>query len=202
MAKRKETPRTEKGQQTRQAIFDTAIDLFAKKGYDKVTVDDICTRVGVTKGAFYNHFRSKDQIILEEFMRMDEHYVRVAEEISALPTSLEKLRAFNHAAITLMSDIGVRLMKVLYHSQIAPHMNRPYLADSRRYLYRITNQLIREGQERGEIRDDIPSEEMASMFIDCFRGQIYHWCLANGSFDLVGTCDLLMQLLLDSLKPR
>jgi len=202
MAKRKESSRTAKGQQTRQAIFDTAVDLFAKKGYDKVTVDDICARVGVTKGAFYNHFRSKDQIILEEFMRMDEHYVRVAEEIDALPTSLEKLKAFNHAAITLMADIGVRLMKVLYHSQIAPHMRKPYLADEKRYLYRITNELIKEGQEKGEIRGDLASEEMASMFIDCFRGQIYHWCLANGSFDLVGTCDRLMDLLLDSLKPR
>ncbi|NPV58128.1 MAG: TetR/AcrR family transcriptional regulator [Actinobacteria bacterium] len=202
MAKRKESPRTLKGRQTRQAIFDTAVDLFARKGYDKVTVDEICSKVGVTKGAFYNHFRSKDQIILEEFMRMDEHYVRVAGEISSLPNSLEKLKAFNHAAIDLMAEIGVRLMKVLYHSQIAPHMNKPYLADERRYLYKITNELIREGQERGEIRDDIPSEEMASMFIDCFRGQIYHWCLANGSFDLVGTCDRLMDLLLDSLQPR
>ncbi len=202
MAKRKEAPKTERGQQTRQAIFDTAIDLFAKRGYDKVTVDDICAKVGVTKGAFYNYFRSKDQIILEEFMRMDEHYVRFAEEISSLPTSLEKFKVFTRAAITLMSETGVRLMKVLYHSQIAPHMSRPYLANERRYLYRITNEIIREGQERGEIREDVPSEEMASMLIDCFRGQIYHWCLANGSFDLVETCDRLMDLLLDSLKPR
>jgi len=201
MTKKKLNRRTEKGLRTRQEIFDTAIALFARRGYDKVTVDDICAKVGVTKGAFYNHFKSKDQIILEELMHMDEHYVWVAKEISSLPDSREKLRAFCHAAIILMSDLGVTLMKVLYHSQIAPHMKKPYLADERRFLYRFTNELIREGQEKGEIRDDISSEEVAVMFIDCFRGQIYHWCLANGSFDLVETCGLLMDLLLDSLRP-
>ena len=201
MSEKARLSRRERGLATKERLFEAAISLFAKKGYDKVTVDEICEKVGVTKGAFYHHYRSKDQIILEEFKQMDEHYVRVAEEISSLPSSIEKLRAFNRAAITLMAELGVTLMKVLYHSQIAPHMRKPYLADGRRSLYRITGELIREGQERGEIRDDLPSEELAAMLIDCFRGQIYHWCLCNGAFDLVGTCDRLMDLLVDSLRP-
>ncbi len=199
MAKKKITPRVEKGMQTRQAIFDTAIALFAKKGYDKVTVDDICDKVGVTKGAFYNHFKSKDQIILEEFKRMDEHYIKVAQDIERLESSAEKLRIFNREAIKLMSDLGVTMMKVVYHSQIAPNMRKPYLMDSKRFLYKITNELIGEGQEKGEIRADLSSEEMAIMLINCFRGQIYHWCLTNGSFDLVGTCERLFDLLMQSL---
>ena len=200
MAKKRITPRVEKGLQTRQAIFDTAISLFARKGYDKVTIDDICDKVGVTKGAFYNHFKSKDQIILEEFMRMDEHYVKVAQEISGLASSSQKLRVFNREAIKLMSDLGVTMMKVVYHSQIAPNMRKPYLTDSRRYLYKITNELIREGQEKGEIRSDLASEEMTAMLINCFRGQIYYWCLTNGSFDLVATCERLFDLLMESLS--
>jgi TetR/AcrR family transcriptional regulator, cholesterol catabolism regulator len=199
MVKKKITPRIEKGMQTRQAIFDTAIALFARRGYDKVTIDDICEKVGVTKGAFYNHFKSKDQIILEEFMRMDEHYVKVARDIADLESSAEKLRVFHGEAIRLMASLGVTMMKVVYHSQIAPNMRRAYLTDSKRFLYRITNELIKEGQEKGEIRGDIASEEMAVMLINCFRGQIYHWCLANGSFDLVGTCERLFDLLMDSL---
>jgi AcrR family transcriptional regulator len=202
VAKKKVTPRVEKGMQTRQAIFDTAIALFAKKGYDKVTIDDICEKVGVTKGAFYNHFKSKDQIILEEFMRMDEHYVKVAQDISGLESSEEKLRVFNHEAVKLMADLGVTIMKVVYHSQIAPNMRRPYLMDSKRFLYKITNQLIKEAQASGEIRSDLSSEEMAVMLINCFRGQIYHWCLTNGAFDLVDTCDRLFDLLLVGLAPQ
>jgi len=202
MARKRVTPRVERGMQTRQAIFDTAMALFAKRGYDKVTVDDICDKVGVTKGAFYNHFKSKDQIILEEFMRMDEHYVKVAKDISSMESSVEKLRVFNREAIRLMSDLGATMMKVVYHSQIAPNMRRPYLMDSRRFLYKITNELFKEAQERGEVRSDFESEELAVMLINCFRGQIYHWCLSNGSFDLVATCEKLTDLLFESLVSK
>lgn len=202
MARKKITPTIEKGMQTRQAIFDTAISLFARRGYDKVTVDEICDKVGVTKGAFYNHFKSKDQIILEEFKRMDAHYVKVAAEISSLESSIEKLRAFSREAVKLMSDLGVTMMKVVYHSQIAPGMKRPYLTDNRRVLYKITSELIQEGQEKGEIRSDLPGDGLATMLISCFRGQIYHWCLSNGSFDLLGTCDILLDLIVDSLAAK
>jgi AcrR family transcriptional regulator len=197
---RKRLSRKEKGLQTRRRIYETAIELFSRKGYENVTVEDICRKVGVTKGAFYNHFRSKDQIILEEFMKMDRHYAMVAEKIASLESSIEKLRVFNREAIKLMSDLGVKLMKVLYSSQIAPHMKEPYLAHQGRFLYRITNQFLREGQEKGEIPVDISSEELAVMLINCFRGQIYHWCLTNGSFNLVEACDTLMNLVLTSLR--
>lgn len=200
MKERKGLNRRERGLRTRQRIYKTAIDLFARKGYENVSVDEICRRLGMTKGAFYAHFRSKDQIILEEFMNMDRYYAVVAEGLPPEASSLEKLRAFNREAIKLMSDLGVTLMKVLYHSQIAPHMREPYLVHPGRNLYRITNQLIREGQERGEIRPDLPSEELTTVLINAFRGQLYHWCLTDGSFDLLEACEHLMDFLLKGIR--
>ncbi|MDI6873053.1 TetR family transcriptional regulator [Candidatus Solincola sp.] len=200
MKERKELSRRERGLRTRQRIYKTAIDLFARKGYENVSVDEICRRLGMTKGAFYAHFRSKDQIILEEFMNMDRHYAVVAESLPVEANSLDKLRTFNREAIRLMSDLGVTLMKVLYHSQIAPHMREPYLVNPGRNLYRITNRLIREGQERGEIRSDLPPEELTTVLINAFRGQLYHWCLTDGSFDLLEACERLMELILRGIR--
>ncbi len=200
MSAKRPLTRKEKGLRTRQRIYRTAMDLFARKGYDNVTVDDICRKLGMTKGAFYAHFRSKDQIILEEFMHMDRHYEVVAESLSSLDSSLEKLRAFNREAIRLMSELGVTIMRVLYHSQIAPRTKDPYLVHAGRNLYRITEQLIREGQERGEIRSDLPPEELTAILINAFRGQLYHWCLTDGSFDLMASCENLMDFLLRGIR--
>ncbi len=185
---------------TRRRIYKTAIDLFARKGYENVSVEEICRRLGMTKGAFYAHFRSKDQIILEEFMNMDRHYAVVAEHLPSEASSLEKLRTFNREAIRLMSDLGVTLMKVLYHSQIAPHMKEPYLVNPGRNLYLITKRLIGEGQERGEIRADLPPDVLATVLINAFRGQLYHWCLTNGSFDLLEACERLMDIILRGIR--
>lgn len=198
--KKENSSRVIKGLETKRKLVQTAIELFAREGFDKVTVDEICRKVGVTKGAFYNHFKSKDEVILEEFKIMDEHYLKVEQKISALDDPLEKLRVFHLEAIKLMADMGVTLMKVVYHSQIAPHMKQPYLDNRMRALYRITNDIVREGQEQGYIPRDYPSEYLASILINAFRGQIYHWCLSNGGFDLVKQCSDMADLLIECFR--
>ncbi len=50
---------------TRGKIVSSAMELFAKKGFDKTTVDEIVARAGVAKGTFYLYFKSKDDLIKE-----------------------------------------------------------------------------------------------------------------------------------------
>lgn len=50
---------------TRSAILDAATRLFARDGYDTTGVAEICETAGVSKGAFYYHFESKEAVFLE-----------------------------------------------------------------------------------------------------------------------------------------
>ena len=52
--------RKEQAQQTEQAILQAAMELARENSFDKVSVRDICQRAGITTGAFYHHFRSKE----------------------------------------------------------------------------------------------------------------------------------------------
>ncbi len=54
---------------TRETILDEALRLFAQKGIRETTVRDIAKAVGITEGAIYRHFDSKDQIVHELFGR-------------------------------------------------------------------------------------------------------------------------------------
>jgi AcrR family transcriptional regulator len=55
----------QRGEETRSHILDVAGELFAGRGYDATSVADICAQAGVTKGAFYHHFASKQAVFLE-----------------------------------------------------------------------------------------------------------------------------------------
>jgi AcrR family transcriptional regulator len=55
----------QRGEETRSHILDVAGELFAERGYDATSVAGICARAGVTKGAFYHHFKSKQAVFLE-----------------------------------------------------------------------------------------------------------------------------------------
>jgi AcrR family transcriptional regulator len=48
---------------TKDRITDTAIDLFSRRGYEAVSMQDIAEAVGIKKSSIYNHFKSKDQIL-------------------------------------------------------------------------------------------------------------------------------------------
>ena len=51
--------------QTRTAIIDSATRCFVREGYDSTGVAEICENAGVSKGAFYYHFESKEAVFLE-----------------------------------------------------------------------------------------------------------------------------------------
>jgi len=54
----------EKGKETKLNILKSALECFSKKGYEETQVDEICQQAGVTKGAFYYHFATKQDILL------------------------------------------------------------------------------------------------------------------------------------------
>lgn len=195
MAKNRMTPRKEQALKTRQEIFETAIELFDKRGYERVSINDICKKAGVSTGAFYHHFKSKDQVLMEDFMKTDDFYKELAKEIAGIEDYYEKLRVFFLSTMRFLADLGLAQLKVTYHTQIGPDKKAPYLGNEKRVLYSIMEDLFREGQERGEIREDLSSGDIARLTIHCYRGIIYDWCLANGSFDLVEASEGLFKIL-------
>ena len=59
--------RKEKAILTKNKVFETAIKLIKEKGYDNVTVSQICEKAGVAKGTFYVHYKSKEDIVKESY---------------------------------------------------------------------------------------------------------------------------------------
>lgn len=60
---------------TKEEIVDTAVRLFAKRGYDAVSTSMIAAELGITKGALYRHFQNKQEIfdsIIEKMFALDE----------------------------------------------------------------------------------------------------------------------------------
>lgn len=56
---------------TRSRLIDVAVDLFYRKGFQAVGLDEILDRVGITKTAFYKHFESKDDLIVAVLEKRD-----------------------------------------------------------------------------------------------------------------------------------
>ena len=63
------TQKTEKAQKTKELILKAALEQFKEKGYGKTTMRDIAKQAGVSVGNAYYYFQSKEEMILEVFVR-------------------------------------------------------------------------------------------------------------------------------------
>ena len=95
-------PVTPKGHATRAFILQSAAEAFAERGYGDTTLSELISRSGLTKGAFYFHFASKEQLalaVLEEKQRQWREFVQ--ERVLARPRAIDQLLALGPAMIRL-----------------------------------------------------------------------------------------------------
>ena len=79
---------------TKRKIFETSMDLFAKKGYEATSIEEITSVVGVAKGTLYYHFSTKEEIfhfLVEEGMKLLKNSIDI--KTSNLEYSIDKLKA-------------------------------------------------------------------------------------------------------------
>ena len=79
---------------TKRKIFETSMKLFAEKGYDATSIEEITSVVGVAKGTLYYHFSSKEEIfefLIEEGVKLLKNSIEIKTE--NLENSLDKIKA-------------------------------------------------------------------------------------------------------------
>ncbi|MBS4024682.1 MAG: TetR/AcrR family transcriptional regulator [Clostridia bacterium] len=179
------TSRQLKALETKKAIFESAITLFKEQGFDNVSIDDVAQRAGTSKGSFYTHFKSKSQIIIEQFQKMDDHYLDIASHLWQYNSATEKLLAFaKEQLIFIKEKVGLDVLNIVYITQLTDSSEK-IVVDENRPLYRIIQQIITEGQNSGEFRDDLSSIELTRFVARCMRASFFDWCVHNGSYDIV-----------------
>lgn len=146
---------------TKRKIFETSMKLFAKKGYDATSIEEITATVGVAKGTLYYHFSSKEEIfnfLVEEGMKLLKNSIDI--KISKLDHTIDKLRAVILIQIKIIAKYEDFMTIVL--SQIWGHEPRNIMCKEKVIEYiKTIEELVEEGIRKGEIIDG-DSEIIAS----------------------------------------
>ncbi len=200
MNNKKSTHRKKQSLATHKKIYQTSLTLFSKKGYDRVTISEICRKSGVSLGTFYIHFKSKDAVIMEHFMAINK-LIR-DEVIPVLPeidSRIDKLKFLCASVSRYMDNLGVDFIKVVMQSQISAGRKDPVMAAERGILFNTVLEQIDECLKVGILKDDTDATEITRFIMMSYRGILYEWCLKDGSFDLTAAGDRMVQTILYGL---
>ncbi|GAA2605108.1 ScbR family autoregulator-binding transcription factor [Streptomyces tubercidicus] len=158
---------------TRRLILEAAASVFDEQGYDRATIAEVLERAGMTKGALYFHFASKEQLALAV---LEEQVLDIAVEPQKI-----KLQEFVDSgqvlAFRLRSDPIQRGAARLAVEQGSNHLDRK---QSMLSWTRFVVGMLNEARDRGEILDSIVVQESAELFVGAFAGlQMMSQALTN-----------------------
>lgn len=149
-------------------ILDAAASLIAHYGYDKTTVSDIAREAGVSKGAIYLHWRSKDELVEALFWRdiwnyMDDWLAR----LEADPEGGTFRGMFKHAALALESYPFLKAVMGRDMRVIGSMVQRGRFSFASESLM-VRTEMFSTLQSLGAVRADVDPEVAAYAFA-CFR---------------------------------
>lgn len=193
--------RQRRSAETRERLFRSALELFAQKGFAETTVEHITEPADVGKGTFFNYFPSKDHILLA-FGEM---------QLSKLESAIELARSSGEPMPEFLRALGVRMtqeptrnpaiIRALLQAYLSTTPVRAAMMDLQRRVHALHTQMIQLGQERGEIRDDLPAAEIAYVFRQTIFGTLLIWSL-YGDATLHSRIETAFNLLWTGLAPR
>jgi AcrR family transcriptional regulator len=193
--------RQRRSAETRDRLFRAALELFAKKGFNETTVEDITEAADVGKGTFFNYFPSKDHILLA-FGEM---------QLAKLESAIEEARRTGEPMPSFLRSLGVRMtqeparnpsiIRALLLAYISTTAVREGTIDLQKRVHALHTQIIQLGQERGEIRSDLPATEIAHVFRQTIFGTLLVWSL-YGDATLHSRIKAAFNVLWTGLAPR
>ncbi|MBO8185572.1 TetR/AcrR family transcriptional regulator [Streptomyces spirodelae] len=178
-----------------------ATRLFAEQGYDRTSVQEIVEAAGVTKGALYHYFGSKDDLLHEIYGRLlrlqQERLDLLAEREAPVEERLRQVAA--DVVVTTIENLDDAMIFFRSMHQLSPEKQKQVRAERRRYHERF-RALIEEGRRAGVFSDATP----ADLVVDYHFGSVHHlssWYSADGPLTPQEVADHLADLLLRALRP-
>ena len=137
---------------TKRKIFETSMKLFAEKGYDATSIEEITATVGVAKGTLYYHFSSKEEIfnfLIEEGIKLLQNSVDI--KTSKHNNYIDKIKAIVLIQIKIVAKYENIITILLSQFWGTKERNKKCQELVYQYIGKI-EKIVQEGIENGEIK--------------------------------------------------
>jgi AcrR family transcriptional regulator len=171
----KQAPKTEKARARFGVITESAARIFAEKGYDVATVEDIADACGILKGSLYYYLSTKEDLLFALVTRINEEAIDIANAtLSRGVNPLLLLRSFarDYTSYNAVNAVGVT---VYYRNwqQLSPD-RREIVREQRAKITKFLTNLITEAQDAGLLAPGIKAD-LAAYFFFGASNWVYTW---------------------------
>lgn len=183
----------------KESVLKIGLNLFCTKGYSNLGVDEICKVTGMTKGAFYNAFKSKEQFLNEAILMYGENNTqRIKSELSAKNpySALERLELLYRRMLEAQPKVNFTgcfinnmMSEMGFTSELIGDASK---REYDRFIEAIEPTVL-EAQKNGEIKSDIDAKQITELIHSTFYGVLTIAKSSKNPYQSIQIINLLFQ---------
>ncbi len=187
---------------TRDQLIHAALVLFDTNGYPRTSVEDIVAKAKVTKGAFYHHFGSKEEVLeIIHNVYVESQIELCTRIISEDMNPREKLRELARATITNLNQYRAHVSVYMQDRRFLTDQRKKNVLEKRSEIDKLFNSIIEDGVRSEYFRTDV-SPKLITFGIIGMYAWVINWWKPSGSLSLEQIADQYVDVLLDGLNKK
>jgi TetR/AcrR family acrAB operon transcriptional repressor len=192
--------------ETRKKLLESALDVMSEKPFNTVSIDEIASRVGLSKGAVYWHFKNKSDLLINLIRDLCEKARLDFIDEENPPEDFEGLRKFfrNKLSKADASELMQKIKKLLHRGYEWPEeigaVVKELMLEMTRREREMVIRVISRHQERREVRADFPAHEIAALLSAVFHGMLVFQLSEIFSMDFAKYSDFIFDALERELR--
>ena len=171
----------EKSHISKLRLMHAAHDLFVERGYTDVSVNDICEKAGLTKGAFYHHFSGKEALYRQLLVPNLDDYIQAHFTDESDATPLARLRQLAGCVFDVSKSMGRELTAQDFIRMLSCQASDIYGTD--RLYTRLLTEALQDGLDQGMIQTGLDIEGNIMLFACLMSGFLVRWSSATEADD-------------------
>jgi AcrR family transcriptional regulator len=201
-------PRTteDRWQETHTRILASAERLFATKGFNGTSMNDIVEESGFSKGAIYGHFESKERLFLSLWEQQTVIGIgQLRQMFSPDDSTVDKLLKVAEMTMVSSCDCPREMGRMQIEFMVAASRMKSLEPDmQKRYetIHGFIREIFEEGIEKGEFTTDLDSQALTSILFAAFDGLGLHYATLGIEFDAKRLQGTLMKVVLGGILAR
>ena len=190
------TAQAQRRQNTRNRILRAAEKLFKVRGFEKTSVDQIVMAADVAKGTFYQYFETKIDVALAIVSEAQQQYLEeIQTKLDSGQSPLSVGREFLQSSAGWFEKNRGIARGLLVHTLEAPRTETPSAT-------RLWALIFAAAQRQGEIRADMPAEEMSALLVGNIALIALHWSSRGKRGQLADWLSFAWRIHLEGVLPR
>jgi len=192
--------RDRKRERTRDEIYSSAMNLFLRRGFEAVTIEEICDTADVARATFFLHFPAKEALLTEYGIRANQALAKLIRDLHGSATATLK------AALKMLAERAMQQPDVI-RLHVRELLSRPPMfleshQEQTENLVSLLAAVIGRGQAAGEFRRKIEPVLAAVALCATYFALIYEWARRGGGLDVEGAIAQTLDILLNGLSDK